>query len=63
MMKYSVALRGARKKQGLTQKELAELSGIPQSHISNMENGKMEIGKERAKRLGKVLDVDYRIFL
>jgi len=32
-------------------------------HISQMENGKMEIGKERAKRLAKVLNVNYRIFL
>jgi ribosome-binding protein aMBF1 (putative translation factor) len=60
---YSVALRGARGKENLTQAELAQLTGIHQSHISKMENGKMEIGKERAKRLGKALNVSYRIFL
>jgi ribosome-binding protein aMBF1 (putative translation factor) len=60
---YSIALRGARGKEGLTQKELAEKTGIPQGHISSMENGKMEIGKERAKRLAKALDIDYRVFL
>jgi len=60
---YGVALRGARGKEGLTQKELAQKTGIPQSHISSMENGRMTIGKERARRLGKVLRVDYRIFL
>ena len=59
----SVALRGARKKEALTQKELAELTGIPQSHISEMENGKRSIGKALAKRLAKVLNVSYRIFL
>ncbi len=56
-------LRGARLKEGMTQKELAERTGIPQSHISAMENDKMSIGKERARRLAKALNVDYRIFL
>jgi ribosome-binding protein aMBF1 (putative translation factor) len=60
---YGVALRGARGKEGLTQKELAQKTGIPQSHISSMENGRMTIGRERARRLAKVLRVDYRIFL
>ena len=32
----SIALRGARRKENLTQKELAHLSGIPQGHISVM---------------------------
>ena len=56
-------LKGARLKEGLTQKELANATGIPQSHISAMENDKMTIGKERAKRLSLALHVDYRIFL
>lgn len=59
----SVALRGARRKESLTQKELAERTGIPQSHISEMENGKRSIGKERAKRLGGALNISYRVFL
>ena len=62
-LSYGIALRGARGKEGITQKELAQKTGIPQSHISSMENGKMPIGKERARRLAKVLRVDYRIFL
>ncbi len=60
---YGVALRGARGKEGLTQKELAERTGIPQSHISLMEHGKMTIGKERARRLAKALRINHRIFL
>jgi DNA-binding XRE family transcriptional regulator len=59
----SIALRGAREKEGLTQKELARLTGIPQSNLSEMENGKRGIGKELASRLGKVLKVNYRILL
>ncbi len=60
---YSIALRGARGREELTQKELAKRTGIPQGHISQMENGRMEIGKERAKRLAEVLNTDYRVFL
>jgi ribosome-binding protein aMBF1 (putative translation factor) len=59
----SVALRAARKREGLTQKELALSIGIKQSHISEMEKGKRPIGKDLAKRLSKALNIDYRVFL
>jgi DNA-binding XRE family transcriptional regulator len=55
-----VALRAYRHREGLTQKGLAELTGIPQHHISEMENGKRTIGRERAKRLALALNCDYR---
>lgn len=55
-------LVGARGKKGLTQKQLSELTGIPQRHISEMENGKRPIGKEMAKRLGKALTIGYKVF-
>ena len=56
-------LVGARCKEGLTQVELSGMTGIPQRHISEMENGKRGIGKERARILAKALKVDYRVFL
>jgi transcriptional regulator with XRE-family HTH domain len=59
----SVALRGARKRETLTQKELAHLVGISQTHISEMEHGKRPIGKDMARRLAKALKVNYRVFL
>jgi DNA-binding XRE family transcriptional regulator len=58
-----LALKGARKREALTQKQLAELLGISQTHISEMEHGKRPIGKEMAKRLARVLKVTYRVFL
>ena len=58
-----VALRAYRTREGLTQKRLAEFTGIPQHHISEMENGKRSIGKERAKKLAEVLHCDYRRLL
>jgi hypothetical protein len=57
------ALAGARYREGLTQIQLSEMTGIPQRHISEMENGKRPIGKEMAKRLGKVLNISYKVFL
>jgi ribosome-binding protein aMBF1 (putative translation factor) len=59
----SVALRGARKREGITQKDLARAVGVKQAHISEMEHGKRPIGKELARRLAKVLKVDYRVLL
>ena len=57
-------LAGARHREGLTQRQLAEKTGIPQRHISEMENGKRGIGKERARKIAEALNVsDYRIFL
>ncbi len=58
-----VALLGARTKEGITQKQLSALTGIPQGHISEMENGKRTIGKKRARVLGKALKVGYKVFL
>lgn len=57
------ALAGARYREGLTQIQLSEMTGIPQRHISEMENGKRTIGKEMAKRLGKALNINYKVFL
>lgn len=58
------ALRGARHREGLTQRQLAAVTGIPQRHISEMESGKRPIGKERARKLAEALHVaDYRVFL
>ena len=57
------ALAGARYREGLTQMELSELTGIPQRHISEMENGKRTIGKKNAKLFADALKTDYRVFL
>ncbi len=58
-----VCLHSARTSKGLTQVQLSDLTDIPQRHISEMERGKRAIGKDRALRLAKVLDTDYRLFL
>ena len=53
-------ISGYRHREGLTQIQLAELTGIPQRHISEIERGKRIIGKERAKKLAEALHCDYR---
>ena len=59
----AVMLRGSRYKADMTQKKLAELLGIRQHHLSEMENGKRSIGRKMAKRLAEVFDCDYRLFI
>jgi DNA-binding XRE family transcriptional regulator len=56
-------LRAARRKEGVTQTQLAQLTGIPQRHISEMEHHKRAIGKERARKLAAVLQIDYHVLL
>ena len=56
-------LIGARGKENITQVTLSELTGIPRRHISDMENGRRPIGKQNALKLGKALNIDYRVFL
>lgn len=61
--KPGLALRGARLKEDMSQVELAKKLGISQTDLSKMEYGKRSIGKKMAKRLSKILNIDYRIFL
>lgn len=51
------SLRIVRELQELSQNELAKLSGLPQSTISGMEAGRINIGVERAKVLARALKV------
>lgn len=59
----ALILKGARAKEGLTQKELAEKLCVKTHHISEMEHGKRPIGKAMAHRLAAILKIGYRAFL
>jgi len=50
------SVRIVRELQGLSQNDLARLSGIPQSTISAIENDRVNLGVERAKTLARVLE-------
>jgi transcriptional regulator with XRE-family HTH domain len=50
------SVRIVRELQGYSQNELAARSGIPQSTISAIENDRVNLGVERAKKLAVVLE-------
>lgn len=56
-------LKGLRIREGLTQAQLSNKTGLNTRHISEMENGKRPIGKVMAKRLADALNADYRMLL
>lgn len=49
------SVRIIRELQELSQNQLAEMTGIPQSTLSAIENGRVNLGVERAKVLAKAL--------
>lgn len=49
------SVRIIRELQELSQNELAKLSGIPQTTISGIETGRINLGVERAKTLATAL--------
>ena len=59
----ALALKGARAKENMTQKKLAHLLGTSQVYISQLENGQKEINKQIAKKLEKIFNINYRVFL
>jgi len=56
-------LKVARSMADMTQTELAKKLHMPQGNLSQIECGKRSIGKSLAKKLGKILGKDYRVFL
>lgn len=56
-------LAGARFKEGMTQTQLAQMTGIPRRHISEMENNRRGIGRQNARKLAAALNIDPRLLL
>lgn len=50
------SVRIIRELQGLSQNQLSELTGIPQSTLSAIENDRVKLGVERAKVLARALN-------
>ncbi len=50
------SVRIIRELQGLSQTQLSALCGIPQTTISSIENGRVNLGVERAKVLAAALN-------
>lgn len=56
-------LKGLRVREGTTQAQLSEKTGLNTRHISEMELGKRPIGKAMAKRLAAALNASYKALL
>lgn len=56
-------LRGARAKENMAQKELADKLEVTQGYISQIEKGDREITKPLAKKLSKIFGTNYKVFL
>ena len=51
-------IRGARKAKGLTQKALGAKMGLPQSHISQIEAGKVDLRLSSLQEIARLLDFE-----
>lgn len=61
--KPAMLLKGFRKRDELTQAELAKKLGTTQSAIAEMENGQRKIGLKMAKKIALFFDTDYKEFI
>lgn len=61
--KVGLVLRGARLREGYSQKMLAKKCGISQENLSKMETGKRPIGKRVAEKLAKALHINIDLLI
>ncbi len=59
----AINLAGIRHREDLSQSKFGKAVGVNQANISKMERGVRPIGVKIAKRIGKVFNIDYRLFL
>lgn len=52
------ALKAAREAKGLSQRALAEIAGVPQSHISKIENGGVDLRASSLTEIARALDLE-----
>lgn len=51
-------LKAARQSKGLSQRALSQASGVPQSHISNIERGAVDLRISSLIQLARLLDLE-----
>lgn len=54
-------LRAAREAMGLSQRDLSARSGVPQSHISKIENGTVDLRLSSLVEIARVLDLEFAL--
>jgi DNA-binding XRE family transcriptional regulator len=58
-----LSLRALRTMRGMRQNTLAKKIGVKPQQISDMEKNRTPIGKKMARKIGEVLNMDYKHFL
>ncbi|HWA91876.1 MAG TPA: helix-turn-helix transcriptional regulator [Rhizomicrobium sp.] len=58
LMPITRTLKAAREAKGLTQRALAERAGVPQSHISRIESGAVDLQTSSLIQLARALDLE-----
>ncbi|MDB2592120.1 helix-turn-helix domain-containing protein [Gammaproteobacteria bacterium] len=58
MQNIAHIIRSARKAKGMTQRELGQKVGIPQSHVSQIESGHIDIRLSSLQEIIKLLDLE-----
>ena len=58
MESISQQLKQARLQKGLSQKSLAQMAGLPQSHLSKIESGQIDLKTSTLTELARVLDLE-----
>lgn len=57
----AAALKAARLRKGLTQRELGRLAGVPQSHVSKIEAGAVDLRFSSLVALAELLDLRFEL--
>ena len=63
VVRIGKTIRAVRLMKGLTQKDLAQRTGISQNHLSNMENGLREPGIVFLSKLTQIFDIPMDLFI
>lgn len=61
VVEISNSLKRAREANGLSQRALADLSGVPQSHISKIESGGVDLRLSSLVEIARALDVELKL--
>ena len=61
--KWAMSLRGARSKENMSQRYLSKRTKISVTTISKYENGEREISEKQAKKLAKVLKINFKVLM
>jgi transcriptional regulator with XRE-family HTH domain len=63
LLTVAARIKDARKRNNLTQKQVAEMAGLQQSYVYEIETGETNITLRTLARLAEVLETDIRSFL